>query len=71
MSDDDDSLRLLTVDETAEILKVKKHRVYELARLRLLPAVHLGRQLRIDEQRLREWIANGGSSLAGGWKKSA
>lgn len=67
----DDSLKLLTVDETAEILHVKKQRVYELARLKLLPTVHLGRQLRIDESRLREWIAQGGSSLAGGWKKSA
>jgi excisionase family DNA binding protein len=53
MSDEENSLRLLTVRETAKILKVKDHRVYELARLRLLPAVRLGRQLRIDEQRLR------------------
>ena len=71
MSAEEDSFRLLTAEETAEILKVKKHRVYELARLKMLPAVHLGRQLRIDEQRLREWIAKGGSSLVGGWKKSA
>jgi excisionase family DNA binding protein len=71
MSDEENSLRLLTVGETAKILKVKDQRVYELARLRLLPAVRLGRQLRIDEQRLREWIANGGSALAAGWKKSA
>ena len=64
MSDEENSLRLLTVGETAKILKVKDHRVYELARLKLLPAVRLGRQLRIDEQRLREWIADGGSALA-------
>jgi excisionase family DNA binding protein len=71
MSDEDNSLRLLSVGETAKILKVKDPRVYELARLKLLPAVRLGRQVRINEQRLREWIANGGSALGAGWNESA
>ncbi len=71
MPDQDDPIRLLTADETAAILNVRKHRVYELARTGVLPAVRLGRQLRFDEHRLREWIERGGKSLGGGWKRSA
>jgi excisionase family DNA binding protein len=56
-------MRLLSVPEVAKLLSVTPGRVYELVRLRLLPAVHLGRQIRVEEQTLREWIRNGGCSL--------
>jgi excisionase family DNA binding protein len=54
-------MRLLTAKQTAEILQVSIARVYELARIGLLPCVRLGRQVRFDESILREWIARGGS----------
>jgi excisionase family DNA binding protein len=37
------------------------HRVYEAARLGLIPCVRIGRQVRFDEAALREWIAKGGT----------
>lgn len=60
--------RLLTAKETANVLRVSEARVYELARTGRLPVVRLGRQVRIDEQRLGALIAAGGWCLDGGWK---
>ena len=59
--------RLLTADEVAEILRVSRARVYELARTgRLGGAVHLGRQLRINRDSFERWLEAGGTrSLAG------
>ena len=55
-------MKLLTADEVANILRVSKARVYELARTHAIPAVTLGqRQVRFDESSLREWIASAGS----------
>ena len=62
--------RLLTVFEVAKILKVSNARAYSMARNGLLPTVKLGRQVRVDERRLNEWIEQGGSGLQGGWKHS-
>lgn len=53
--------RLLTANEVADILQVSVARVYELARMRVIPCVRLLRQVRFDEQALRQWIAQGGS----------
>jgi excisionase family DNA binding protein len=65
------SQAFLTPDELALRFKTKKARIYELVRLGLLPAVHLGRQLRFDEAQISEFIKQGGKSLAGGWRKEA
>jgi excisionase family DNA binding protein len=54
---------LLTAKETAEILKVTLPRVYELAREGLIPSVRMGRQIRFHEEKLMEWIEQGGSAL--------
>ena len=54
-------MKLITAQEVAAILNVPLARVYELARTKTLPSVHLGsRQLRFDEDRLHDWIASGG-----------
>ena len=56
-------MRLLTVEEVAEILGVAVRRTYELARTGLLPSVRLGRQVRFDEDALRRFIDSGGRTL--------
>jgi excisionase family DNA binding protein len=57
-------LNLTTADDVAEQLQVSRQRVYELVRLERIPlgvAVWIGeRQLRFDQDALREWIAKGG-----------
>lgn len=58
------SQKLARVPKVAEILDVKKGRVYELVRENFFPAgvvIKLGkRQIRFDEDALREFIARGG-----------
>lgn len=63
--------KLLTMADVATVLNVTVARAYELARTGLLPTVKLGRQVRVDETRLRDWIAAGGAALPGNWRMKA
>ncbi len=54
---------LLTVPAVARVLGVTESRAYDLIRLGLLPAVKLGRQIRVDPLKLEEFIDNGGKPL--------
>jgi len=62
-------MKLLRTDTVAEILGTTRPRVYQLIRDGLLPAVRLGRQVRVSESALRLWIERGGSTLPGGWRR--
>jgi excisionase family DNA binding protein len=54
-------MSLRKADYVSELLDIPKARVYELVRENILPAVRIGeRQIRFDEDVLRQWIANGG-----------
>jgi excisionase family DNA binding protein len=64
-------MNLLRVEQVAKILGTSKPRVYELIRSGLLPSVHLGRQVRVADNVLEEWIAQGGQALPGGWRREA
>ena len=55
-------MRLLTAKQVAGVLQVALARVYEMSRENLLPTVRMGRQVRYDEDALREWIRRGGSA---------
>lgn len=55
--------RLLTVEQVALQLSVSTKRGYELIARGILPedaVVRLGRQIRVQEPRLIEWILSGG-----------
>ena len=54
-------VRLLTVPQVAEITQFTEARVYEAVRLRLLPGVRIGRQVRIEEAAFLEWVRKGGN----------
>ena len=60
--------RLCNATAIAAMLGVTRARVYELSRLRLLPTVRLGRQVRFDPEAVEAFIGEGGSSLPGGWR---
>ena len=64
-------LRFFTVPEIADLLQMKRERVYEAVRLGLVPAVHIGRQIRIEERAFVEWVRDGGQTYAGGWRNQA
>lgn len=55
--------RILLADEVAELLRVDKQRVYELARRSAIPVIRLGeRQYRFDAEAIRHWIERGGGA---------
>jgi excisionase family DNA binding protein len=62
--------RLLTVTEVAEHLGLRPHAVYAMIRQGILPAVAMGRRLRVDSWALDEWIDRGGQALPGRWRWS-
>ena len=49
-------MKILTVKETADALKVKPQRVYRMMRNDGLPSIRLGRQVRVDEDSLKKWL---------------
>jgi predicted DNA-binding transcriptional regulator AlpA len=59
-------MRLLTVREGADVLRVKPARAYQLIRENAFPpgvVVRIGsKQLRFSEDGLRAWIASGGNT---------
>lgn len=55
-------MQLKNAEQVAEQLQVSRFRIYEMARLGLIPSVRLGRQIRFDPRIIDEWIARGGSS---------
>lgn len=58
-------MALRKADYVSELLNIPKARVYELVRENILPAVKIGaRQIRFDEDTLREWIERGGCSTS-------
>ena len=63
------SSKLLRVPEVSAILGLAEHRTYDLIRQGILPAVHLGRQVRIAPGELERFIQEGGRQLPGGWRR--
>ena len=54
-------MRLIQARRASEVLSVSLARLYELARLGVIPVVRLGpRQIRFDEEALTEWAKQGG-----------
>ncbi len=54
---------LLTIEEVAAALLIKKPRAYELVRRKILPAVYVLRQLRVRRADVIGFIEGGGQSL--------
>ena len=59
-------MELLTIPEVAHVLRVREARAYELARNNIIPVVHVGRQVRVDEAALQKRVAQGGQPLTEG-----
>ncbi|MCZ2109417.1 MAG: helix-turn-helix domain-containing protein [Dehalococcoidia bacterium] len=49
---------LLTVPETARILRISRNLAYELVARNEIPAIRLGRVIRVSRYSLNEWIAS-------------
>lgn len=62
---------LLTIPEVAARLSINRARAYELVRRGLLPAVHLGRQVRVDAGALEEFLRSGGTSFGASTRRTS
>lgn len=56
---------LLTVPEAAKVLRISRNKAYDLVRQGLIPAVHLGKNIRIPRQALDRWIAEQSTASVG------
>jgi excisionase family DNA binding protein len=54
---------LLTVEETAQRLRVSERTVRRLINRREFPALHVGAQLRVDSLELEQWLYGPGGSF--------
>ncbi len=48
--------RVMTIPETAEFLRINRNTAYELARRADFPSFTVGRVIRVDRDRLEEWV---------------
>lgn len=56
-------MRLIKAKQAAELLDVRLPRLYELARLKVVPFVRFGpKQIRFDPEALAEWSRQGGAN---------
>ena len=64
-------MKFYTVLEIGELIKLSPDRVYEAIRQGLLPSVHIGRQIRIEEQTFHDWVRQGGTRYSGGHNRAS
>ncbi|MBZ5626116.1 MAG: helix-turn-helix domain-containing protein [Acidobacteriia bacterium] len=57
---------LLRIPSVARLLSVSEASTRRLIRAGVIPSIRVGRQIRVDEEVLREWMNRGG---AGGWSQ--
>lgn len=48
--------KLLTVDDVARILDVKKSTIYQWTHMRLIPYIKMGRFVRFREKEIEKWL---------------
>jgi excisionase family DNA binding protein len=50
----------LQISQVSDLLEISDTTTRRLVKNGVLPSVRVGRQIRIDQRRLREWLDNGG-----------
>jgi len=48
--------KLLTVDDVAKVLSVKKSTIYQWVHMRLIPYIKVGRFVRFKEKDIQKWL---------------
>lgn len=52
----EDSIKMLTVDEVKEVLKLGKDKVYAIFRRDDFPAIRIGKRFVVEEGALKKWL---------------
>ena len=58
MNENIDSIRLLTLNEAAELLQVSTRTLQRMIHSGEMPALKVGGQWRVREAQLRQWVEN-------------
>ena len=53
----------LQISQVSALLEISDTTTRRLVKKGILPAIRVGRQIRIDRRRLQEWLDNGGGGL--------
>jgi excisionase family DNA binding protein len=59
-------MHLLTVEEMAKILRIGRSSAYELCRQKEFPVIRIGKNIRIPEKALLDWVESQIASSAVG-----
>ncbi len=62
-------MKILTIKETADFLKINMHTAYRYAREGTIPSIRLGKSLRVDEEVLERWLIDNSGKTPGAWKR--
>lgn len=49
-------MKILTTEELQEVLKISERRAKALMRTKEFPSIRIGRDYRVDEEALMEWL---------------
>ena len=55
-------MALLTVPETAKVLRISRNLAYDLVAQGEIPSIRLGRLIRVPRARLEQWLDSGSAS---------
>jgi excisionase family DNA binding protein len=61
--------KLLTPEQAARAIGLRKQHLLQLAREGIIPSVRLGRLVRFNRDALLEFFNNGGKAFEGGWRR--
>ena len=64
-------MKFFTVQQISDLVGLSPGRIYEAIRAGLLPAVHFGRQVRIEEQAFHDWVRGGGQKHPAGHNRAS
>lgn len=62
-------MKLYTIKEVAKVLKIDPFTAYKYAKDGSIPAVRVGRNWRVHEEILEEWLRKRSGKCTGAWKK--
>jgi len=59
------SNKFLQISQVSDLLEISDTTTRRLVKKGVLPAIRVGRQIRIDERRFQEWLESGGGGPIG------
>ena len=62
-------MKILTIKEAAKILKINEHTAYRYAKEGKIPAIRVGRNWRVHEDQMEQWLKNKAGKDIGAWHR--